>query len=519
MKTRKLLSSVIAAILSVSALPLPSSVQAESRYEIYQSHCADTTEDGFGYSYFEDGVAINSYTGSAEDVVIPDQIDGKPVKRIGKWAFAGTTGMKTVHFPDSLTSIGPDAFCSCTGLTTITLPESLRVLSAYSFVLCTSLETVYIGNNLICLPYPPPFNNCLSDDSRSMTIHLACGSRLSTQPTDYYWDWDLGEPYKNYRIVKDDHDYIEDPQTGIKTCSKCGDQIGDSINTVPMNMSLKDDNGKVTLIYGTLNKIDSNSYALFRFTDGTVKKVFGQPYGNSGLKFELDLEYTQLNEVVEGQVFYPDGTKGKKHTLSVPDYLTLIWDDTNDDSVSELARAIKNMGAYSDIYSGDLTNAPIDDFTDVEATILRITDDGYMVKEPISDEYNTVITGDKIKGIYAASAYLSVGTHVSLNAKFKAIDGIAGCTFRVDGEKVMPTETEDGYWLVKIPNIGPSDYGTIYHFTITKDDKTYELDYSPMTYFKNKLASDDAGTELKNLCKAMVKYYCAALSSYYYSYY
>lgn len=69
--------------------------------------------------------------------MVSDQIDGKPVIRIGQHSFAGITDMKTVHFSDSISSIGPDAFMNCTGLTTLTLPESLQYLSAYSFDRCT----------------------------------------------------------------------------------------------------------------------------------------------------------------------------------------------------------------------------------------------------------------------------------------------------------------------------------------------------------------------------------------------
>ena len=50
---------------------------------------AETTTDGnYEYSVTDNKVTITKYTGSATEVVIPDNIDGKTVTTIGKFAFS-----------------------------------------------------------------------------------------------------------------------------------------------------------------------------------------------------------------------------------------------------------------------------------------------------------------------------------------------------------------------------------------------------------------------------------------------
>ena len=49
---------------------------------------------------------------------------GSKVRRIGKKAFAGCTGLKSVHIPDSVTEIADDAFSGCSGFVIICSEQS-----------------------------------------------------------------------------------------------------------------------------------------------------------------------------------------------------------------------------------------------------------------------------------------------------------------------------------------------------------------------------------------------------------
>ena len=98
------------------------------------------------YEYTEDdeGITITKYNGSDTDIIIPAEINGKPVVRIGESAFAYLYDITTVVIPDSVTSIGSWAFNDCNSLTEITIPGSVKTIEEYTFCSCYDLKTVTI---------------------------------------------------------------------------------------------------------------------------------------------------------------------------------------------------------------------------------------------------------------------------------------------------------------------------------------------------------------------------------------
>jgi len=77
-------------------------------------------------------------------VVIPAQIDGKPVTSIGQSAFYYWNSLTSVTIPNSVTTIGASAFVSCTALTSVTIPNSVTRIGASAFSNCTGLTSVTI---------------------------------------------------------------------------------------------------------------------------------------------------------------------------------------------------------------------------------------------------------------------------------------------------------------------------------------------------------------------------------------
>jgi hypothetical protein len=59
---------------------------------------------------------------------IPNRIDGKPVKRIGKGAFQGCAKVKSFILPEGVTHCGPRAFARCPQLEAVVYPKSLEWL-------------------------------------------------------------------------------------------------------------------------------------------------------------------------------------------------------------------------------------------------------------------------------------------------------------------------------------------------------------------------------------------------------
>ena len=76
------------------------------------------------FRYLEeiDGYVLLSYSGMDEELVIPEEINGTPVLRIGALAFANGSTLKRITVPNSVVKIYKGAFAGCTNLEEITLP-------------------------------------------------------------------------------------------------------------------------------------------------------------------------------------------------------------------------------------------------------------------------------------------------------------------------------------------------------------------------------------------------------------
>ena len=94
----------------------------------------------------EDYVVISKYIGSAAEVVIPSEIDGVPVKQIGKGTFSECTDLTIVNIPDSVVIIEENAFEGCSGLTSIVIPDSVVKVESNAFDKCENLVSITIKN-------------------------------------------------------------------------------------------------------------------------------------------------------------------------------------------------------------------------------------------------------------------------------------------------------------------------------------------------------------------------------------
>lgn len=123
-------------------------------------------ETGFSYTIdSDDTVVIIDYKGDSENVVIPDEIAGKPVcviddevfknklfirtvtlgknvKRIGKSAFQNCEWLTKITFNENLESIGVSAFEECEALKEITIPDNVKEINARTFFNCGMLPLV-----------------------------------------------------------------------------------------------------------------------------------------------------------------------------------------------------------------------------------------------------------------------------------------------------------------------------------------------------------------------------------------
>ena len=113
------------------------------------------TLNGDGGSYTVTGL------GNCTDaeVILPAEIDGKPVTAIGDAAFNACAGIERVIIPEGIEKIGKNAFSGCTGLTEARIPDSVVTIGNYAFSNCTGLTEVRIGNGVTTI-YENAFSGC-----------------------------------------------------------------------------------------------------------------------------------------------------------------------------------------------------------------------------------------------------------------------------------------------------------------------------------------------------------------------
>ena len=76
--------------------------------------CAIQESNGFAYTVTGDEATITGYTGSAENIVIPSELGGKPVTAIADKAFEGYKNIVNIYIPKTIKTIGEDAFQNAT---------------------------------------------------------------------------------------------------------------------------------------------------------------------------------------------------------------------------------------------------------------------------------------------------------------------------------------------------------------------------------------------------------------------
>jgi len=101
------------------------------------------------YEIKDDTVTITGCEyGTSGKLVIPANIEGKLVTRIGGVAFDACKNLTSITIPNSVTSIGDYAFTSCSSLTDIAIPDSVTSIGHYAFYDCTSLTSITIPDSV-----------------------------------------------------------------------------------------------------------------------------------------------------------------------------------------------------------------------------------------------------------------------------------------------------------------------------------------------------------------------------------
>lgn len=105
--------------------------------------------EGLEYTYIKDtdSYKVTGYQGTATEVIIPAQHEGKAVTVIGE-AFYRNAYITKVTLPDSVTEIINSAFAFCSSLSEIEFGTGLKTLTNGAFSTCTSLKSITLPDSI-----------------------------------------------------------------------------------------------------------------------------------------------------------------------------------------------------------------------------------------------------------------------------------------------------------------------------------------------------------------------------------
>ena len=92
--------------------------------------------------YYKD--SVSNWPHVIENIVIPSEINGITVTKIGESFSTHYKHVKTVYIPDTVTTIDAYAFVGCDNLKEIRLSESLSSIEAEAFAKCSNLTEIEI---------------------------------------------------------------------------------------------------------------------------------------------------------------------------------------------------------------------------------------------------------------------------------------------------------------------------------------------------------------------------------------
>ncbi len=163
MKTKKLISTLLASIMILSSLPMAQMsgldfgswfTKASAAEETMTGTCGNNltwnydsttqkivvTGTGTDLDSFSDIYKIGD---SVKSVVLPDT-----VTTIESNVFNGWNNLENINLPQNLTSIGDTAFAQCYKLTEVNLPENITEIKPFTFYDCTGLTSISIPENV-----------------------------------------------------------------------------------------------------------------------------------------------------------------------------------------------------------------------------------------------------------------------------------------------------------------------------------------------------------------------------------
>lgn len=135
------------------------------------------------------GDASSNSCSQLTGVVLPSSL-----QRIGTYAFAHNTQLKTIEFPSALATFDSYSLYACTSLTALDFPSSVSSIGSYAFNRCSGIKTVtFRGNAPTCGSY------VFVGDGVAIEKVIYYGSKISN-PTNLFNSREVAQPEFFYTV-------------------------------------------------------------------------------------------------------------------------------------------------------------------------------------------------------------------------------------------------------------------------------------------------------------------------------
>ena len=224
---------------------------------------------------------------------------------------------------------------------------------------------------------------------------------------------------------------------------------------------------------------------------------------------------SEMNENVSAEIVY-NGKSSPKANYSVRYYIDrVLANDGESETAKNAATALKNYGAYSQVYF-DKNAAEVADIVGegnvVETSRAALTDYG-----TIADKFTTP-TSSESDGISYYGSSLLLKNKVTLRHYFNrnglSLEEInARYTFKINNTVCVPVLKGD-YVYVQLEDIGARDINTLGTVSVeTNNVGVISFSYSPLTYSRI-ILEGNYNNNLKNLCMALYLYHTSSIDYY-----
>lgn len=133
------------------------------------NHRVEPAED-FAYEMVDGEAIITGYHGTKRELLLPDEIEKRPVTKIGAYAFSGYD-MTSIKLPETLIEVGAYSFEDCNCLTKIEFPDGVIIIGEGTFAHCDALEHVVLPESVAKIE-DGAFNHCKNLKEINLTTEL-----------------------------------------------------------------------------------------------------------------------------------------------------------------------------------------------------------------------------------------------------------------------------------------------------------------------------------------------------------